>query len=395
MKQEKKTVRDVDVNNKKVVVRCDFNVPLKNGKITDDKRIKESLKTINYLIEHNAKVILLSHLGRPKGDYKEEFSLKPVAKRLSEYLNKNVLLSEDVALKDSILKSENLKPKDVLLIENVRFVVGETKNDEEFSKKLSKLGDIFVNDAFGTAHRAHSSNVGISKFLPSVSGFLIEKELKFLGDAIENPKRPLVAILGGSKVSDKISVIENLLNKVDSILIGGAMAYTFLKAQGYEIGNSLVENDKLDLALSLLKKAKQKNVEFILPLDSVIGKDFSENTEYENTENENIKDGYMGLDIGEKTIKLFKKYIEKAHTVVWNGPMGVFEWQNFSNGTREIAECLGNANCVSIVGGGDSAAAVEIMGLGEKMTHISTGGGASLEFLEGKTLPGVDCLQNK
>lgn len=395
MKQEKKTVRDVDVNNKKVVVRCDFNVPLKNGEITDDKRIKESLKTINYLIEHNAKVILLSHLGRPKGEYKEEFSLKPVAKRLSEYLNKNVLLSEDVALKDSILKSENLKPKDVLLIENVRFVVGETKNDEEFSKKLSKLGDIFVNDAFGTAHRAHSSNVGISKFLPSVSGFLIEKELKFLGDAIENPKRPLVAILGGSKVSDKISVIENLLNKVDSILIGGAMAYTFLKAQGYDIGNSLVENDKLDLALSLLKKAKQKNVEFVLPLDSVIGKDFSENTEYENTENENIKDGYMGLDIGEKTIKLFKKYIEKAHTVVWNGPMGVFEWQNFSNGTREIAECLGNANCVSIVGGGDSAAAVEIMGLGEKMTHISTGGGASLEFLEGKTLPGVDCLQNK
>jgi len=395
MKQIKKTVRDIDVKGKRVMVRCDFNVPLKNGEITDDKRIKASLETINYLLSNDAKIILMSHLGRPDGEFKEEFSLRPIAKRLSEYICKEVILSTDVIGEDSIEKAANLKEKDILLLQNVRFMKGETKNDREISKSLSLLGDIFVNDAFGTAHRAHSSTVGISEFLPSVSGFLIERELEFLGKAIEMPKRPLVAILGGSKVSDKIKVIENLLNKVDTILIGGAMAYTFLRAQGYNTGNSLVEEDKLNLALDLLKKAKEKKVNFILPLDSIEGKEFSENTEHYNTKDHNIKSGYMGLDIGTKTIELFKSYIKDAKTVIWNGPMGVFEWANFSNGTREIAKSLGETDCISIVGGGDSAAAVEIMGLSQDITHISTGGGASLEFLEGKDLVGISCLQEK
>ncbi|MGL5973452.1 MAG: phosphoglycerate kinase [Oscillospiraceae bacterium] len=395
MMATKKTVKDIKVKGRTVLVRCDFNVPLKDGVITDDKRIKASLETIEYLIENGAKIVLMSHLGRPKGEFKEEFSLKPVAERLSKYLNKTVQLSKDVAGEDSIEKAKALKEGDILLIENVRFVVGETKNDSVFSKQLASLGDIFVNDAFGTAHRAHSSTVGISEYLTSVAGFLIEKELKFLGEAINKPERPFVAILGGSKVSDKIGVIESLIEKVDVILIGGAMAYTFLRAQGFEIGNSLVEADKLNLASNLISKAKEKNVEFILPLDSVAGESFAENCENYNTDDKNIKQGYMGLDIGTKTVELFDGYIKNAKTVILNGPMGVFEWSNFANGTKGVIKSLADSNCISIVGGGDSAAAAEIMGFADKMTHVSTGGGASLEFLEGKILPGVDCLSDK
>ena len=393
----KKSVKDIDVRGKKVIVRCDFNVPMKDGVITDDIRIVSALPTIKYLIDNNAKVILMSHLGRPDKCYDAKYSLKPVAKRLSKLLNQNVALAEDENVVGDNAKKlvSQMKEKDVILLENVRFVAGETKNDSTFAKELASLADIFVNDAFGTAHRAHSSTAGIADYIPSVMGFLIEKEVSIMGKALENPERPFVAILGGAKVSDKISVIENLISKVDTLVIGGAMAYTFLKAQGKNVGISRVEDDKIELAKSLLEKAEKANVKLLLPVDHVVAKEFDENAESFNTENENIDDGYMGLDIGQKTVELYCNVINSAKTVIWNGPMGVFEMPKFAVGTKALAEALSKANCTSIIGGGDSAAAVEQLGYADKMTHISTGGGASLEFLEGKILPGIDCLQDK
>lgn len=392
---DKRTVESLDVKNKKVLVRCDFNVPLKDGIITDDKRIVSALPTIEYLIKNGAKVILCSHLGRPKGQALPEFSLKPVAKRLAELLKQPVLMSEDVVGPDSKEKASNLQSGEVLLIENVRYNKGETKNDPQFAKELANLAELYVNDAFGTAHRAHSSNVGVASILPSACGFLIQKELDIMGKTLENPQKPFVAILGGAKVSDKIGVIENLLNKADTVLIGGAMAYTFLKAQGKEVGTSKVEEDKLDLANSLLQKAKEKNVNFILPSDSVCAKEFSETAEPKVFASDEMPSDYMGLDIGPKTVEEFQQYIQGAKTIVWNGPMGVFEWENFSKGTKGVAQALANSGATTIIGGGDSAAAVTQMGLDSQMTHISTGGGASLELLEGKVLPGIDCLSDK
>lgn len=393
----KKSVKDIDVRGKKVIVRCDFNVPMKDGVITDDIRIVSALPTIKYLIDNNAKVILMSHLGRPDKCYDAKYSLKPVAEKLSKLLNQNVALAEDENVVGDNAKKlvSQMKEKDVILLENVRFVAGETKNDSTFAKELASLADIFVNDAFGTAHRAHSSTAGIADYIPSVMGFLIEKEVSIMGKALENPERPFVAILGGAKVSDKISVIENLISKVDTLVIGGAMAYTFLKAQGKNVGISRVEDDKIELAKSLLEKAEKANVKLLLPVDHVVAKEFDENAESFNTENENIDDGYMGLDIGQKTVELYCNVINSAKTVIWNGPMGVFEIPKFAVGTKALAEALSKANCTSIIGGGDSAAAVEQLGYADKMTHISTGGGASLEFLEGKILPGIDCLQDK
>ena len=339
----------------------------------------------------------MSHLGRPDKCYDAKYSLKPVAERLSKLLNQNVALAEDENVVGENAKRlvSQMKEKDVILLENVRFVAGETKNDLAFAKELASLADIFVNDAFGTAHRAHSSTAGIANYIPAVMGFLIEKEVSIMGKALENPERPFVAVLGGAKVSDKISVIENLISKVDTLIIGGAMAYTFLKSQGKNVGTSRVEDDKLDLAKSLLEKAEKANVKLLLPIDHVVAKEFDENAESFNTENENIDDGYMGLDIGAKTVELYCKTIADAKTVIWNGPMGVFEMAKFAVGTKALAEALSKAKCVSIIGGGDSAAAVEQLGYADKMTHISTGGGASLEFLEGKILPGIDCLQDK
>ena len=393
----KKSVKDIDVQGKKVIVRCDFNVPMKDGAITDDIRIVSALPTIKYLIDNNAKVILMSHLGRPDKCYDAKYSLKPVAERLSKLLNQDVALAEDENVVGENAKRlvSQMKEKDVVLLENVRFVSGETKNDSGFAKELASLADIFVNDAFGTAHRAHSSTAGIADYIPAVMGFLIEKEVSIMGKALENPERPFVAVLGGAKVSDKISVIENLISKVDTLIIGGAMAYTFLKSQGKNVGTSRVEDDKLDLAKSLLEKAEKANVKLLLPIDHVVAKEFDENAESFNTENENIDDGYMGLDIGAKTVELYCRTIADAKTVIWNGPMGVFEMAKFAVGTKALAEALSKAKCVSIIGGGDSAAAVEQLGYADKMTHISTGGGASLEFLEGKILPGIDCLQDK
>ena len=392
----KKTVRDIDVSNKRVLVRCDFNVPLdENGKITDNRRIVGALDTIKYLLEKNAKVILCSHLGRPKGEVKKEFSLKPVAEELSRLLNKEVNLADDIIGESARKLVSNMKNGDIVLLENVRFDAREEKNDEEFSKELSSLAEIFVNDAFGTAHRAHSSTAGIANFLPAVSGFLIEKELNFLGSKLENPARPFVAILGGKKVSDKIGVINNLLEKVDTILIGGAMAYTFLKSQGYNVGDSICELDKLDLARELLEKAKQKNVKFILPVDTKLGKEFKADTESKTVLCTEIPDGWSGFDIGDKAIEEYKNELKNAKTVIWNGPIGLCEFDKFSIGTSEIAKCLAELDAVTIIGGGDSAAAIEKLGLADKMTHISTGGGASLEFLEGKKLPGIECLMDK
>ena len=392
----KKTVRDIDLKDKKVLVRCDFNVPMdENKNITDNRRIVAALPTIKYLLEQNCKVVLCSHLGRPKGEFKKEYSLKPVAKELSRLLGKEVIMAEDVIGEDAKNKANNLKNGEVLLLENVRFHREETDNDPEFAKELASFGEVFVNDAFGTAHRAHASTEGVTKYLPAVSGFLIEKELKFLGEALENPERPFVAILGGSKVSDKIGVIENLLEKVDTLIIGGGMAYTFFRAQGYTVGNSLCEEDKCDLALEIMKKAKEKNVKFLLPIDNKIGKEFKPDTESMTVKSTEIPDGWEGLDIGEETIKLYKEELENAKTIVWNGPLGVFEFDQFAIGTNEIAKALGDIDATKIIGGGDSAAAVEKAGLAEKMTHISTGGGASLEFLEGKKLPGIEALMNK
>ena len=392
----KKTVKDIDLKDKKVLVRCDFNVPMdENKNITDNRRIVAALPTIKYLLEQNCKVVLCSHLGRPKGEFKPEFSLKPVAKELSKLLGQEVIMAEDVIGEDAKNKAENLKNGEILLLENVRFHREETDNDPEFAKKLASFGEVFVNDAFGTAHRAHASTEGVTKYLPAVSGFLIEKELKFLGEALENPERPFVAILGGSKVSDKIGVIENLLEKVDTLIIGGGMAYTFFKAQGYSVGDSLCEEDKCELALEIMEKAKEKKVKFLLPIDNKIGKEFKPDTESKTVKSTEIPDGWEGLDIGEETIKLYKEELQNAKTIVWNGPLGVFEFDQFAVGTNEIAKALGDINAIKIIGGGDSAAAVEKAGLADKMTHISTGGGASLEFLEGKKLPGIEALMDK
>ncbi len=392
----KKTVKDIDLKGKKVFVRCDFNVPMdENQNITDNTRIKAALPTIKYLLEQNCKIILASHLGRPKGEVKPEFSLKPVAKELSKLLGKEVIMANDVIGDDATNKAENLKEGEILLLENVRFHKEETDNDPEFAKKLASMAEIFVNDAFGTAHRAHASTTGIADYIPGVSGFLIEKELKFLGNAINNPERPFVAILGGAKVSDKIGVIDSLLDKVDTLMIGGGMAYTFFKAQGYNVGNSLCEVEKTGLALEAMEKAKAKGVKLLLPIDTKIGKEFKPDTESKTVAWTEIPDGWEGFDIGEKTIEMFKKELQNAKTVIWNGPLGLFEFDQFAIGTNEIGKTLAELDATTIIGGGDSAAAVTKAGLADKMTHISTGGGASLEFLEGKKLPGIECLQDK
>ena len=392
----KKTVRDIDLKGKKVFVRCDFNVPMdENQNITDNRRIVAALPTIKYLIEQNCRIILASHLGRPKGEVKPEFSLAPVAKELSKLLGQEVLMAKDVIGESAKSLAENLQEGQVMLLENVRFHREETDNDPEFAKELASMAEVFVNDAFGTAHRAHASTEGVSHYLPSVSGFLIEKELKFLGDALNNPERPFVAILGGAKVSDKIGVIDSLLEKVDTLMIGGGMAYTFFKAQGYEVGNSLCEPDKCELALNLMKKAEEKGVKFLLPVDTRVGKEFKPDTESKTVAWTEIPEGWEGFDIGEKTIEMFKNELKTAKTVVWNGPLGLFEFDQFAIGTNEIAHALAELDATTIIGGGDSAAAVEKAGLADKMTHISTGGGASLEFLEGKKLPGIECLQDK
>jgi 3-phosphoglycerate kinase len=392
----KKTVKDIDIKGKKVLVRCDFNVPYdENRVITDNRRIVAALPTIKYLLENDCKVILCSHLGRPKGEVKPEFSMNIVADELTRLLGQEVKLAKDVVGEDAVKLASELQPKEVMLLENVRFEAGEEKNDEELSKKFASLAEVFVNDAFGTAHRAHSSTTGVASYLPAVSGFLIEKELNFLGTALENPERPFMAILGGKKVSDKIGVIESLLEKVDVLMIGGAMAYTFFKAMGYEVGGSICELDKLDLAKELMEKAKTKGVKLMLPIDTKIGKEFSADTESKTVKCTEIPEGWEGFDIGEETIELYSKELQNAKTVIWNGPVGLFEFDQFAIGTNSIAKALSEIDAVKIIGGGDSAAAVEKAGLAEKFTHISTGGGASLEFLEGKKLPGIEALQNK
>ena len=392
----KKTVKDIDLKGKKVFVRCDFNVPMdEKQNITDNTRIKAALPTIKYLLEQNCKIILASHLGRPKGEVKPEFSLKPVAKELSKQLGKEVIMANDVIGEDAMSKASNLKEGEIMLLENVRFHREETDNNPEFAKKLASMAEIFVNDAFGTAHRAHASTTGIADYIPGVAGFLIEKELKFLGNAINNPERPFVAILGGAKVSDKIGVIDSLLDKVDTLMIGGGMAYTFFKAQGYNVGNSLCEVEKTGLALQAMEKAKEKGVKLLLPIDTKIGKEFKPDTESKTVAWTEIPDEWEGFDIGEKTIEMFKKELQNAKTVIWNGPLGLFEFEQFAIGTNEIAKTLAELDATTIIGGGDSAAAVTKAGLADKMTHISTGGGASLEFLEGKKLPGIECLQDK
>lgn len=392
----KKTVEDIDVRGKKVLVRCDFNVPMDaNQNITDNRRIVAALPTIKYLLENDCAVILCSHLGRPQGEFKPEFSLQPVAKELSRLLDKNVIMAKDVIGEDAQEKVLKLKHGEVLLLENLRFHREETDNDPTFSKKLASFAEIYVNDAFGTAHRAHASTAGVAAFLPAVSGFLIQKELKFLGDALNNPERPFVAILGGVKVSDKIAVIDNLIDKVDTLLIGGAMAYTFIKAKGYEVGNSVCEMDKIDLAKELMKKAEDKGIKFILPVDTIIGKEADENTETKDVDISEMPADWQGFDIGPKTIEIFSSEIMNAKTVVWNGPLGLFEVSKFATGTNKIAQAMADTQAITVVGGGDSASAIEKAGLADKITHISTGGGASLEFLEGKKLPGIECLMNK
>lgn len=393
---DKKTIKDIDLKNKRVLVRCDFNVPMdENQNITDNTRIVAALPTIKYLLENNCAIILCSHLGRPKGEFKPEFSLKPVAKELSKLLGKEVIMANDVIGEDAKTKAANLKNGEIMLLENVRFHREETDNDPEFAKKLASYADIFVDDAFGTAHRAHASNVGVAAYLPAVAGFLIEKELKFLGNAVSNPVRPFMAILGGAKVSDKIGVIDSLLDKVDTLMIGGGMAYTFFKAQGYEVGNSICELDKLDLAKEAMEKAKAKGVKLMLPVDTRVGKEYKPDTESKTVKCTEIPADWEGFDIGEETIKLYSEELRKAKTVVWNGPLGLFEFDQFAKGTNAIAKVLSEIDATTIIGGGDSAAAVRKAGLEDKMTHISTGGGASLEFLEGKTLPGIACLLDK
>jgi phosphoglycerate kinase len=398
MQFNKMTIEDIEVKGKKVLVRCDFNVPLQNGMITDVNRLVGAMPTINYLVKNGAKVILCSHLGKPDGQPKPELSLAPVAERLSDMLGKEVLFAADPNVVSDNVKSSiaQMKDGDVVLLENTRYRKEETKNKENFSKELASLADIFVNDAFGTAHRAHCSTVGVTEFVEtSVCGYLIQKELKFLGEAVDNPVRPFVAILGGAKVSDKIDVINNLLEKVDTLIIGGGMAYTFLRAGNYSVGSSLVEEDKIEYAKDMMQKAESKGVKFLLPVDHIVADRFSADAEPIVTESQAIKDGYMGLDIGPKTAEMYKGAVSIAKTIIWNGPMGVFEFANFANGTIAVAEAMSKVDGTTIIGGGDSAAAVNQLGFGDKMTHISTGGGASLEFLEGKLLPGIEALTNK
>ncbi len=431
MTYNKKTIEDIAVAGKKVIARCDFNVPMKDGKIADDKRIVGALPTIKYLLEQGAAVILCSHFGRPHNifnaklelDKKEKkkvealpeeeraaatekfleaakndnvkFSLAPVAARLSELLGIEVQMAKDVIGEDAKAKAAALKPGQVLLLENVRFHKEETKNDPAFAKEMASMAEIYVNDAFGTAHRAHASTAGIADYLPAVCGYLIQKEISVMGGALSDPQRPFVAILGGAKVSDKIGVINNLIEKVDTLIIGGGMAYTFFKAFGNDIGTSLCEHDKLDLAKELVEKARAKGVNFLLPVDNMIGREYKEDTPCMSIYSDSIPDGWMGLDIGPKTQELFSKTLIGAGTVIWNGPMGVSEWKNFAAGTETVAKAVADSGAISIIGGGDSAAAVEKLGFADKMTHVSTGGGASLEFLEGKTLPGIACLLDK
>ena len=391
----KKTIEDVCVEGRRVLVRCDFNVPLKEGKITNDKRIVAALPTIQYLLDHNAKVILCSHLGRPKGEFLPEFSLAPVAVRLSELLGKEVKMAKDVVGEDAKALAASLQNGEVMLLENVRYHKEETKNAPEFSKELASLADLYVNDAFGTAHRAHCSTTGVADYLPAVCGYLIQKEISIMGDALNTPKRPLVAILGGAKVSDKIGVINNLLDKVDTLIVGGGMAYTFFKAMGHTVGNSICEEDKVDLAKDMLKKAEERGVKFLLPVDNKIGDNFAEDCNKQVNDGRDIPDGWQGLDIGPKSIELFCDAVKDAGTVIWNGPMGVFEFAAFAEGTMEVAKAIAATDAISIIGGGDSVAAVTKLGFADKMTHISTGGGASLEFLEGLELPGIAALNNK
>ena len=393
----KKTVKDICVKGKKVLVRCDFNVPLdENKKITDETRINAALPTIKYLLDNGAAVILCSHLGRPKGEFNMKYSLAPVAKRLSEKLGFEVKLAKDVIGPDAKKLAAEVQPGEAILLENVRFQPEEEKNDPAFAKELASMADLYVSDAFGTVHRAHASTAGVAAYLPAVAGFLIGKELDFLGSAVENPKRPFVAILGGAKVKDKIGVITNLLEKVDTLIIGGGMAYTFQKAMGKEIGKSLLDEERIDLAKDLMEKAKAKGVKLLLPVDNVCGSDFSNDCNIITVDaDQGIPADYEGMDIGPKSVKLFSDAIKEAKTVVWNGPMGVFEFPNFAKGTLAIATAMAESDAITIIGGGDSAAAVTQMGLADRMSHISTGGGASLEFLEGKTLPGVACLEDK
>lgn len=394
----KKTIRDIELKGKRVLIRCDFNVPLdSNQNITDDTRIRAALPTLEYMVTQGAKVVVMSHLGRPKGKAAAEFSLAPVAVRLAELLGKQVEFADsDVVVDDSVKeKVAALKDGDVLLLQNVRFRKEETDNEPGFAKELASLGDVFVQEAFGTAHRAHASTAGVADYLPCVSGFLIEKEVKFLGSALHNPQRPFIAIMGGAKVGDKIKVIENLLTKVDTLIIGGGMTYTFYKAMGLEIGTSILDADNIDLAKMLLEKATSLNVKLLLPVDIVCADEFSNDAKYQTYSRDQIPSDMMGLDIGEETVKLYSEEIAKAKTVVWNGPMGVFEMENFAKGTKAIAEALAKSDATTIIGGGDSAAAVEQFGLADKMSHISTGGGASLEFLEGKILPGISIIEEK
>ena len=391
----KKSVEDLEVAGKRVLVRCDFNVKMENGVITSDKRIVASLPTIKYLIENGAKVILCSHLGRPKGEVVPEFSLAPVAVRLGELLGKEVKMAKDVVGESAQALAAELKDGEVLLLENVRYEKGETKNDPELSKKFAALADLYVNDAFGSAHRAHSSTTGVADYLPAACGYLIQKEIEFIGGALANPKRPLVAILGGAKVSDKIGVITNLLDKCDTIIIGGGMAYTFMKALGYEIGTSLLEADRVEDAKNMMETAKAKGVKFLIPVDNKVGKEYAPDTEAMVINSDSIPEGWMGLDIGPKTQELFAEAVKGSGTVIWNGPMGVSEWENFAAGTIAVATAVAESGAISIIGGGDSADAVQNLGFADKMSHISTGGGASLEFLEGKELPGIYALNDK
>lgn len=393
----KKTIKDIDVSHKRLIVRCDFNVPLDEGRITDNARIIAAIPTIRYLVQSGAKVILMSHLGRPKGESKAEYSLAPVAEELSKLLDKAIIFEPSDSVIDDATKekADSMEPGDVMLLENVRFRKEEEANDPSFSKELASYGDIFVNDAFGTAHRAHASTTGIADFLPSVSGFLIENELKFLGQALDAPKKPLVAILGGSKINDKIKVINSLIEKADTILIGGGMAFTFFKSMGYEIGKSLVDNESLDLATEIIANAKSQGVEFILPVDVVVASEFSNDATIRTHDVDDIPSDMMGLDIGPKTVELFSEKIKAAGTVLWNGPMGVFEMSNFASGTKGVGQAMAESQAITVIGGGDSAAAVNEFGQADKMTHVSTGGGASLELIEGKVLPGIAVLEDK
>lgn len=397
MNYNKKSVLDADVRGKKVLLRCDFNVPQnkETGAITSDKRIVAALPTIKYLLENGAAVIACSHLGKPKGEWKQKLTLAPVAERLSELLGQKVIFAKDIIGDDAKAKAAALKPGEIMLLENLRFDIREEKNGADFAKALADMAEVYVSDAFGTVHRAHASTAGVAAYLPAYAGLLVEKELSVMGKALDDPKRPFVAVLGGAKVSDKIGVINNLLEKADTVIIGGGMAYTFIKAMGYEIGNSLLEADKLDYALEMIEKAKRNGVSLLLPVDTAVGNEFKADCDSEIVDIKAMPAGWMGMDIGPKTIELFSDAIKNAGTVVWNGPMGVFEFDAFAKGTKAMAQALADSGAITIVGGGDSAAAVEKLGFADKMTHISTGGGASLEFLEGLELPGVACLLDK